>query len=114
MKLLLDENLSRKLVPFLQTDYPGSSQIALLGMERNSDSEIWKYAKDNDYVIVTQDSDFHELSLLFNAPPKIIWLKSGNQPKSAILNMLIRHRETIEKVLSVDGKACIEIYNLQA
>ncbi len=33
MKLLLDENLSRKLVPFLQTDYPGSSQIALLGME---------------------------------------------------------------------------------
>ena len=30
MKLLLDENLSRRLVPFLQECYPGSSQVALL------------------------------------------------------------------------------------
>jgi predicted nuclease of predicted toxin-antitoxin system len=27
MKLLLDENLSRRLVPFLQHDFPGSSQV---------------------------------------------------------------------------------------
>jgi predicted nuclease of predicted toxin-antitoxin system len=26
MKLLLDENLSRRLVPFLQHDFPGSAQ----------------------------------------------------------------------------------------
>lgn len=32
MKLLLDENLSRRLAPFLQTDYSGSSQVALLGL----------------------------------------------------------------------------------
>lgn len=29
MKLLLDENLSRRLIPFLQTDYPGSNQVVL-------------------------------------------------------------------------------------
>ncbi len=34
MKLLLDENLSRRLVPFLQQDYPGSTQVALIGLER--------------------------------------------------------------------------------
>lgn len=33
MKLLLDENLSRRLIPFLQHDYPGSSQVVLLGLE---------------------------------------------------------------------------------
>lgn len=32
MKLLLDENLSRRLVPFLQHDSPDSSQVVLLGM----------------------------------------------------------------------------------
>lgn len=37
MKLLLDENLSRRLVPFLQHDYPDSSQVVLLGMESASD-----------------------------------------------------------------------------
>jgi hypothetical protein len=37
MKLLLDENLSRRLVPFLQSDFPGSSHVALLGLEQASD-----------------------------------------------------------------------------
>jgi len=46
MKLLLDENLSRRLVPFLQHDYPGSSQVVLLGLESASDAEVWQAAKD--------------------------------------------------------------------
>jgi predicted nuclease of predicted toxin-antitoxin system len=45
MKLLLDENLSRRIVPFLQTAFPGSTQIALLGLESASDSEIWQHPK---------------------------------------------------------------------
>jgi hypothetical protein len=34
MKLLRGENLSRRLVPFLVHDYPGTSQVKLLGMEQ--------------------------------------------------------------------------------
>lgn len=64
MKLLLDENLSRRIAPFLQTAFPGSTQIALLGMDSASDSEIWQYARDNGYVIVSRDSDFQERSLV--------------------------------------------------
>ena len=30
MKLLLDENLSRRIVPFLQQNYPDISQVILL------------------------------------------------------------------------------------
>ena len=41
MKLLLDENLSRRIVPFLQTDFPDSSQVVLLGLESAGDSAIW-------------------------------------------------------------------------
>jgi hypothetical protein len=33
MKLLLDENLSRRIVPFLQSDFPGTTQVALEGIE---------------------------------------------------------------------------------
>ena len=64
MKLLLDENLSRRLIPFLQHDYPGSSQVVLLGLEAASDSVVWHIAKDHGFVIVTRDADFEELSLL--------------------------------------------------
>jgi predicted nuclease of predicted toxin-antitoxin system len=65
MKLLLDENLSRRLVPFLQHDYPGSNQVVLLGLESASDKEVWQKAKDDGYVIVTRDADFQELSLVW-------------------------------------------------
>ena len=74
MKLLLDENLSRRLVPFLQHDYPGSSQVVLLGMQSASDKEVWQKAREDGYVIVTRDADFQELSLVWGQPPKVIRL----------------------------------------
>ncbi len=82
MKLLLDENLSRRVVPFILDAYPGSTQIALLGMERADDQTVWDYAKQNGYAIVTRDSDYLDLSALHGQPPKIVWLRTGNQSGS--------------------------------
>lgn len=81
MKLLLDQNLSYRMLPQLETVYPGSTHVRLLSLDAAEDKVIWQYARDNGYVIVTQDSDFHELAMLYGAPPKIVWLKSGNQPR---------------------------------
>lgn len=78
MKLLLDENLSRRLVPFLQYEFPGSSQVTLLGLESASDQEIWNRAKQDGYVVVTKDADFQELSLVWGAPPQVIRLRTPN------------------------------------
>lgn len=52
MKLLLDENLSRRLVPFLQTHYANSSQVGLKGLESASDTVVWQFAKEHGFVIV--------------------------------------------------------------
>lgn len=110
MKLLLDENLSRRLVPFLTEIFPDTSQVALLGLENADDKRIWHYAKENDFIIVTKDADFYELSSIYGQPPKIIWLKIGNQSKAATINALVSNREAIEKVLILDNKACLEVY----
>jgi predicted nuclease of predicted toxin-antitoxin system len=83
MKLLLDENLSRRLVPFLQHDFPDSSQVVLLGVESASDKEVWQKAKDEGYVIVTRDADFQELSLVWGQPSMVIRLKTLNQSRAA-------------------------------
>ena len=110
MKLLLDENLSRRAIPFLQDVFPGSTQITLLGMENANDLEIWGFAKENDFVIVTKDADFYEMSNVFGQPPKIIWLKIGNQSKAATINSLLSHQPRIEQVLIDEDTACLEIY----
>jgi predicted nuclease of predicted toxin-antitoxin system len=109
MKLLLDENLSRRMVPFLQADYPGTSQVALEGLERGSDLDVWCYARDNGFVIVSKDSDFYELSLLHGTPPKVIWLQVGNVSKAAVMQLLIDSGESIERLLADPDIACVEI-----
>ena len=72
MKLLLDENLSRRMAPFLQVDFPETSHVALVGLDRATDRAIWDYAKANNFVIVTSDADFEDLSLLHGAPPHVV------------------------------------------
>jgi predicted nuclease of predicted toxin-antitoxin system len=109
MKLLLDENLSRRIVPFLQADFPGTSQVALEGLERASDLDVWRYAKDHDFVIVSKDSDFYELSLLHGSPPKVVWLQVGNVSKSAVMQLLLDNQETIMRLLADPDTACVEI-----
>ena len=59
MKLLLDENISRRIVPFIQNSYPLSTQVSLIGLDQADDKTIRQYAIDNDFVIVTKDADFY-------------------------------------------------------
>lgn len=78
MKLLFDHNLSPRLVQRLADRYPNASQVFLIGLDRASDLDVWLYAYANDYIIVTKDSDFSDLSVLRSFPPKVIWLRMGN------------------------------------
>lgn len=109
MKLLLDENLSRRLVPFLQHDYPGTSQVVLLGLESATDRVVWQRAKDDGYVIVTRDADFQELSLVWGQPPKVVRLRTLNQTRAATLKVLIDNQALIAESLLANGLASVEI-----
>lgn len=109
MKLLLDENLSRRLVPFIQDRYPGSTQISLLGLEQADDKTVRQYAIDHGFVIVTKDADFYEMNALYGPPPQIVWLKLGNQSKAATIKALLDNHHTIEQALLDDARAYIEI-----
>lgn len=79
MKLLLfDQNISPRLVERLANIYPNSIHVSTIGLGRALDIEIWRYARDNDYMIVTKDADFSEFGVLKGFPPKIIWIRRGN------------------------------------
>ena len=59
MKLLLDQNISYKLVNRLADVYPESKHVRQVGLGEADDLTVWDYAKDNDFVIVSKDEDFH-------------------------------------------------------
>lgn len=93
----------------MQQAYPDTSQVALLGLESSTDRDIWQYAREHGYTIVTRDADFEELAIVFGPPPQVIWLKTGNQSVAATLKVLLDHRTDIEDALLRKGQACVEL-----
>lgn len=78
MKLLFDQNLSHKLVHRVADKFPDSVHVRDVGLKAAGDPLVWEYAKNNNLMIVSKDSDFHQRSFLYGFPPKVIWLRLGN------------------------------------
>ena len=92
MRLLFDEQLSEELVPLLADLFPGSLHVRLLGGQGAADLMIWEMAREHGCALVTKDEDFHRLSVLRGAPPKIVWLRLGNCTTTGEIAQLLRHR----------------------
>ena len=110
MKLLFDQNLSFKLSQRLDDLFPQSSQVRPLGLDQSDDKTIWEYARTNGLVIVTQDADFADLSALHGHPPKVIWLRCGNQRTAFIEALLFAHAARITEFEGDPVASCLEIY----
>ena len=89
MKLLLDENLSRRLVSRIADLFPGSTHVAFEGLLQVPDTQVWQYANAGGYTILTADSDFYEIATALGPPPKVIWLRDCDYP-TAVAEQLIR------------------------
>jgi predicted nuclease of predicted toxin-antitoxin system len=110
--LLLDENISFKIVRQIVQDFPRSTHVRDIGLKNSSDFAIWEYAKQHSLTIVTFDNDFVNISLLKGWPPKIILLKSGNRSTAEITSMLLSHKAEIIDFLSLaefELLSCLEI-----
>jgi predicted nuclease of predicted toxin-antitoxin system len=110
MKLLFDQNLSFKLCRNVADLFPDSNHVRLLGLSAVGDHILWDYAKANGFTIVSQDVDFAEMAALLGSPPKVIWLRAGNQSTADISGLIRRHADLIVAFGNDDDTACLEIY----
>lgn len=88
MKLLFDQNLSHRLVAQLSVEFPNSKHVREVGFATASDADVWAYAAANGFAIVSKDTDFQQRALVYGHPPKVIWVKLGNCPTSAVADLL--------------------------
>ena len=100
LKLLFDENLSPRLAAAFQGDYPGSTHVHLVGLGSALDDQVWDYARDGGFAIVTKDADYQERSLIQGYPPKVIWIRRGNVSTGEIEAALRERREAIDRLES--------------
>jgi predicted nuclease of predicted toxin-antitoxin system len=110
MRLLFDQNLSSSFAKPSLTFSQNQSHVGLSGLSEASDREVWGYAKANGFTIVSQDSDFAEMAAVLGTPPKVIWLRGGNQSTFAISSLIRLHAELIVAFGHDGDVACLEIY----
>ena len=112
MRLLFDQNISYRIVSKPKDDFPGCKHISNIGLLNREDPDIWLYAHDHNYVIVTFDSDFYDISLLNGFPPKIIWIRTGNLTTNEIADLLKANKDNIHLFINNPeqaNSACLEI-----
>jgi len=71
---------------------------------------IWQFAKANNYSILTFDEDFSEIQNIYNYPPKIIWLRTGNVSTPEIATLLKSLQTDIIKFIDDTTLGVYEIY----
>ncbi len=111
MKLLFDQNISHRLISLIQDILPEAKQVRQIGLENSSDKQIWEYAKDHDYTILTFDGDFYDVSLVWGHPPKIIWIRTYNQTTKNVEKILRKYMNTLIDFQDDKDLACLEIIN---
>jgi predicted nuclease of predicted toxin-antitoxin system len=85
--------------------------VRTVGLRGAEDAAIWSYAREHDFVVISKDNDFRQLSFVNGPPPKVVWLEVGNAGTAAILDLLRRERETLER-FQTEAEAALLIVSL--
>jgi len=110
MKILLDENISHRIMPLLSDAFQPSAHAKIISPSLKTDKDIWNYAHKHHYTIVTFDGDFYGWQLLNGFPPKIIWLRCGNITTRSLAHKPNVHEKQLIKFLRDKREGVIEIF----
>ena len=61
---------------------------------------IWAFAAENNFAIISKDSDFVHRALLRGHPPKVVYLRVGSASTERIGQLLLDLQEAIKAFLS--------------
>ena len=75
----IDAQLSPLLAKWITDEFNIScTHVRDVGLTNSTDKEIFLEARKINAIVITKDSDFLDLLLALESPPKIIWLTCGN------------------------------------
>lgn len=59
------------------------------GLSESSDHEIWRYASENGFVLISKGQDFAD-TVLRETSAKLIWVRVGNCRRAFLLDVFRR------------------------
>ena len=94
--LLIDENLPASLAQLLPVKCSHATDIGA----QPTDTQLWVLARENDWTILTRDTDFFDRIMLEGSPPKVIWVRLGNIRRADLENLLLKRWPAICQLLN--------------
>jgi len=110
VKLLLDQNLSYRLISLPGDLFPESSHVARHDLERAEDFVVWEFARDNGFIAVSKDSDLNKIGMIHGFPPYQVWIRRGNCSTAEIEALLRTNAEDIRKLPNSESGGILELY----
>lgn len=109
MRLLLDQNLSERLVDLLSPHGVDAIHVRALDMRSATDAEILDYAAAHDRVVVSQDSDFTVLLAQRRATrPSVVLMRTAHAVTAVeIADMLLANLPALEQ--DIEGGAIVSM-----
>ncbi|MCF0060981.1 DUF5615 family PIN-like protein [Dyadobacter chenwenxiniae] len=111
MRLLIDQNISHRLISAISEVYPEVDHVKSLDLINANDHDIFMFARKNSYdAVVTIDDDFVRLLHLFSVPPKVIWIRTGNCATNYLSEILISKAESIKEFVRSKEYVLYEVF----
>lgn len=110
MKILIDQNISQRILPMLAPYFDELQHIRNLGLTDADDHDIFMYARNNGYrAVITIDDDFVKLINQFSQPPKVIWIRTGNCSTAMLSAILV---DKVDAIKAFIGNEDFDIYEV--
>lgn len=101
MRILLDQNLSPKLVHWLADVMPGLETVYDHDLIGASDPLIFEWAAGREFhAVISADRDFIQLVERFGPPPKVIRIERCDYPSRMIEHLLRREALRVHDFLA--------------
>ena len=108
MRFLVDNQIPPALARFISEDLRAEAlHVTDVGLRQRSDAEVWRYASENDFVLISKDDDF--VTLYSKAPTaRLLWVRLGNCRRVFLLKVF---QEQWHRILPRfrDGEQFVEL-----
>lgn len=101
MKFLVDAQLPRRLARLLESlGHDALHTLDLSGKNRTPDETLRQFALNEERVLVTKEADFMDSFVLHDAPPKLLFVTTGNIPNEDLLTLFRANLPAIVRALT--------------
>ena len=110
MKFLIDENLSPLVAAGLRDAGHVAAHVADVGLSSAGDTELIEFAAENDFVLMSADTDFGTLLAATGAraPSVVLIRRTVDRRATRLLALLLENLEQVEAALEEGAVVVLE------